>query len=238
MTIVPQLTAKSSDTNVLGALARSQGAKEQAVARQQNAQQPDNLQLPTHMRTQTDAKIPPHRNRAKAARVEDALKGFDKMARDELCQKWHVIYGCAPPVGVSRQLLTYSAAWDMQAKQLSAHSRQTRQLLHSEMERIVSIVNTVNDRAVNNKAETDNQDHLAQDKSQTGGSSGAASRVLPQRRQLMPGARLIRDWNGRSHVVDVVMGGYLYEGSIHRSLSAIARTITGAHWSGPRFFGL
>jgi len=52
------------------------------------------------------------------------------------------------------------------------------------------------------------------------------------------GARLVRVWNGHTNVVDVVEGGYLFEGKVHRSLSAIARKITKAHWSGPRFFGL
>ena len=55
---------------------------------------------------------------------------------------------------------------------------------------------------------------------------------------LWPGARLVREWNGVSHVVEVVEGGYVWNGRRHRSLSAIARAITGARWSGPRFFGL
>lgn len=52
------------------------------------------------------------------------------------------------------------------------------------------------------------------------------------------GARLVREWNGVSHVVDVLEDGYVWNGERHRSLSAIARAITGARWSGPRFFGL
>lgn len=55
---------------------------------------------------------------------------------------------------------------------------------------------------------------------------------------LRPGGRLIREWNGVTHVVDVVDDGFLWNGQRHASLSAIARTITGARWSGPRFFGL
>ena len=55
---------------------------------------------------------------------------------------------------------------------------------------------------------------------------------------LKAGGRLLREWNGVTHVVDVMPGGYLWQGQCHRSLSAIARAITGAHWSGPRFFGL
>lgn len=57
-------------------------------------------------------------------------------------------------------------------------------------------------------------------------------------RSLRPGGRFLREWNGVTHVVEVTADGYLWNGARHRSLSAIARTITGAHWSGPRFFGL
>ena len=52
------------------------------------------------------------------------------------------------------------------------------------------------------------------------------------------GARLIREWNGREYVVDVTDNGYTWNGKPWRSLSAIAREITGTKWSGPRFFGV
>ena len=55
---------------------------------------------------------------------------------------------------------------------------------------------------------------------------------------LKPGGRLLREWNGVTHVVDVTAEGYLWNAARYRSLSAVAREITGAHWSGPRFFGL
>jgi len=55
---------------------------------------------------------------------------------------------------------------------------------------------------------------------------------------LQPGARLLREWNRTTHVVDVLPDGFRWNGATHRSLSAIARAITGARWSGPRFFGL
>ena len=53
-----------------------------------------------------------------------------------------------------------------------------------------------------------------------------------------PGSRLVREWHGRTHTVEVTDHGYLYAGRQFRSLSEIAREITGARWSGPRFFGL
>lgn len=55
---------------------------------------------------------------------------------------------------------------------------------------------------------------------------------------LQPGGRLLRQWNGTTHVVDVAKDGDLWNGGRHKSLSAIARAITGTRWSGPRFFGL
>lgn len=55
---------------------------------------------------------------------------------------------------------------------------------------------------------------------------------------VKPGGRLIREWNGVTHVVDVVEGGFVWKGQRYASLSPIARAITGARWSGPRFFGL
>ena len=58
------------------------------------------------------------------------------------------------------------------------------------------------------------------------------------RRGLPPGTRLVRDWNGRTYVLTVTEDGIAYDGETFRSLSQVARRITGAHWSGPRFFGL
>lgn len=55
---------------------------------------------------------------------------------------------------------------------------------------------------------------------------------------LKPGARLVREWRGATHDVLVLDGGYEWNGRIWRSLSEIAREITGTRWSGPRFFGL
>jgi len=52
------------------------------------------------------------------------------------------------------------------------------------------------------------------------------------------GTVLVRQWRGHAHAVLVREGGFEYEGEHYRSLTVIAERITGAHWSGPRFFGL
>jgi hypothetical protein len=55
---------------------------------------------------------------------------------------------------------------------------------------------------------------------------------------LKTGTRLVREWRGVTHSVLVHADGFEWNGKRHRSLTIIAREITGAHWSGPRFFGL
>jgi hypothetical protein len=55
---------------------------------------------------------------------------------------------------------------------------------------------------------------------------------------LKTGTTLVRQWRGHTHAVFVRDNGFEYKGERYRSLSVIAKRITGAHWSGPRFFGL
>jgi hypothetical protein len=87
-------------------------------------------------------------------------------------------------------------------------------------------------------------------------SYGGAGRDLRRRLQILAGERekrgasfdpavvlktgttLVRQWRGHTHAVLVRDDGFEYEGQPYRSLSVIAKRITGAHWSGPRFFGL
>ena len=66
----------------------------------------------------------------------------------------------------------------------------------------------------------------------------ASSKARRPSPQTAAGTRYLREWNGVTHVVEKLANGYLWDGRIHTSLSAIAGAITGAHWSGPRFFGV
>ena len=57
-------------------------------------------------------------------------------------------------------------------------------------------------------------------------------------RKLQSGAILIREWGGTKHQVTVLESGVVFRGKRYRSLSEVARVITGSRWSGPLFFGL
>lgn len=52
------------------------------------------------------------------------------------------------------------------------------------------------------------------------------------------GTRLVREWNGGLYEVTVTLNGFEYDGRLYRSLSAIAKAITGTHWNGKLFFGV
>ncbi len=65
-----------------------------------------------------------------------------------------------------------------------------------------------------------------------------ACSAKPTREALPPGTRLVREWQGKTHHVSVSSKGFEHEGRTYRSLTAIARHITGTPWSGPLFFGL
>ena len=87
---------------------------------------------------------------------------------------------------------------------------------------------------------------LARDRERVGSvpGSSAARRRAVFRASFDPGivpktgTMLVRQWHGDAHAVLVREDGFEYEGQRYRSLTVIAERITGAHWSGPRFFGL
>lgn len=71
-----------------------------------------------------------------------------------------------------------------------------------------------------------------------GGNSDAGAPTLLRRGPILPGTRFVREWNGNTIAVTATEAGFEWDGESYRSLSEIARKVTGAHWSGPRFFGL
>ncbi len=138
------------------------------------------------------------------------------MTRDDLVVHWQRRWRRPPPKGISRRLLECNAAWLLQAEAKGGLTAATRRRLDAL-----------------GGAGRGNDDCAENDRRHP----GKVERTTP-RRKLRPGSRLVRQWQGRSHVVEVIEGGFTFEGRSYTSLTAIAREITGARWSGPRFFGL
>ncbi len=64
------------------------------------------------------------------------------------------------------------------------------------------------------------------------------NKPVKPKNNIRSGTRLIREWKGELHEVIVVADGYIHKGKSYKSLSQIARNITGSRWNGPAFFGL
>ncbi|MEZ5802347.1 MAG: DUF2924 domain-containing protein [Rhizobiaceae bacterium] len=155
-------------------------------------------------------------------RLEGEIAGLGDLSRDTLAQRWKQIHGCPPPRGIHADLLLRAATWHVQAKHLGGISGNTRRLLKIAMANAERNLAAKRDRAQGEP---------------TAGVNASQIETIALPRQLGIGTRLIREWNGRTYMVDITESGYLLDGKTYRSLSAIARHITGAHWSGPRFFG-
>lgn len=169
--------------------------------------------------------------------LEQEVAAVGGLSREELVGRWMRIHGCPPPKGIGRGLLERSAAWHLQAKRLGGLSPAARRALRANSRAETSRLG----RSTAAAAESATSDSTTM---QSGSANlengrrekamGAALPSLPLRR----GTRLMREWNGRMHVVEVTDQGLIFDGKAFRSLSAIARRITGVRWSGPRFFGL
>jgi hypothetical protein len=70
------------------------------------------------------------------------------------------------------------------------------------------------------------------------GTATEISPKKPQSRKAQTGTLLVREWQGNVHRVTMLDDGVSFNGKRYRSLSEVAREITGSRWSGPRFFGL
>lgn len=156
--------------------------------------------------------------------LEQKVAALGDLPRDQLVTLWRKSFGVDPPRGVHKGLLIRAAAYHLQQKHYGGPSGEAKRLLKLAVK---DLKKTIAAKAAQKEGD---------DMPVAAPTTKPADAI--QRRVILPGARLIRDWNGKSHVVDVVDNGFIYAGRRYRSLSKIAGEITGTSWSGPRFFGL
>lgn len=165
--------------------------------------------------------------------IQEKVAALGDLSRPDLVKLWTKHYGCPPPSGVRMPLLVRAVASHLQERQLGGLSSYAKRLLKVAMKQVGR------DAAAHRPV----GDMSAASAVATGESHFPSTSITDSRPDIirplpLPGARLIRDWNGRRYVVDVVDTGFVLDGKSYRSLSAIAFRITGTKWSGPRFFGL
>jgi hypothetical protein len=176
-------------------------------------------------------------------RLEREVAAIGNLSREKLVAAWIKAYRCPPPKGIKRPLLERAVAWHLQARRLGGLSPTARKALRDEpnprsnevagIRRVDRSEIGIGDTGQALRSATSPKPKDRYRKRLTKNPAQAQNPVL-----LRPGSRLMREWNGRMHVVDVVADGYVLDGKTYRSLSAVAKRITGAHWSGPRFFAL
>lgn len=141
------------------------------------------------------------------------MSGVDDLTRDECIDHWTKLHGKPPPKYTSMQFIQQALAYEAQVRKSGGQSVAVKKALRSAAK----------------SAGADRE----------GGNRCASSTDLRRSTlSLRSGMHLVREWNGRTYQVEVLDKGFRLDGRTYRSLSAVARKITGAHWSGPRFFGL
>ncbi len=137
------------------------------------------------------------------------LADLDGLDVKALREQWRTLYGTEPPATCKRKHLVRRLAYRVQELAFGGLADETKARLRQ-----------------------------IADENPLGGVRRRRGRRVRQRNVPVAGTRLIREWHGRRYEVTVLRDGFEFEGRRFRSLSAVARTITGAHHSGPRFFGL
>ena len=187
-------------------------------------------------------------------RIEKEVAKLGDLPYADLTDLWMRAHGCRPPRGIKRRLLERSAAFELQTKAFGGLPATARKALRTAM-RLVEAKRHRRETGAESAARDGHASAIELDQFKRTGTpecgagspaeqhalistSSVIKRPAAERVPLLTGSRLLREWNGRQHFVDVGEDAFTFDGKSYRSLSAIAKKITGAQWSGPRFFGL
>ena len=164
------------------------------------------------------------RSARQAARLDAALSGLEVADLETLRVRWHALTGRAAPATFRTALLRAAVAYKLQERIQGGLKASTHRLLH----RVADAADPARRHGSNQNATPTSP-----------GIPSPASRCTPSPSpRIKPGTRLLRTWQGTTHEVLVGDSEVTYRGQAYRSLSEVARLITGQRWSGPLFFGL
>lgn len=158
------------------------------------------------------------------------------MGWDGLRDLWRKLHRKPPPKGLAGELLVRALAWRIQCERHGGLARGVEQRLARAAREVMR--NAMRDEDCPVGAPETGEGADGSVASVRAASSSSPSPSAPVRRTLRPGTRLVRAWQGQVHEVTVLPQGFLWDGKTHRSLSVIARVITGTSWNGWLFFGV
>ena len=179
--------------------------------------------------------------KAEAAKADIAM--LETMIHDSLKEHWLNVFGVSAPHNLSRRLLIHALAYELQVRAGGGLKKAAKQMLADAVTATCPPLTQSGGASADVEGASSITSHL-NDESASDNYPAAGHAPQPPIRSyppaiiLSPGTRLMREWHGVVHVVDVVEGGFMWNGKVHGSLSAIARAITGVRWNGLTFFGL
>jgi hypothetical protein len=167
-------------------------------------------------------------------RSADIITKISANGRLRLVDEWQKAFGSTPAKNTSSSILIRIITYEYQCKTYGGLSAASKRTLRT------TLGSSDNARSSNAASCLTNADSKLDRLFTPPTSQGSQSTNLPpiQSPLLSTGTQLVREWNGRPYRIEVTEAGFVLDGKCYSSLSAIAKKITGAHWSGPRFFGL
>jgi Protein of unknown function (DUF2924) len=172
------------------------------------------------------------------ATLDDEIGRLDGLPVFELRTLWRRLWKQPPPMRLSRDMLIRGLAWKLQEVAIGGIGK-------ADLRKLAPLAKSAAAERQARNGDSDADDNCATDKHASVDGGSNATNLIRQLSNpsasaitLRKGNRLVREWNGTTHTVLVLASGFEWQGRQYRSLSQIAETITGAHWSGPRFFGL
>jgi Protein of unknown function (DUF2924) len=156
---------------------------------------------------------------------DEEIDRLDGLSSFELRTQWRRRWKQPPPMRLSKDILIRGLAWKLQEAVLGGLGK-------PEQRKLAALAKAADKQRAAESSEYSAATGLA------GANKAATAAPAISAMILREGNRLVREWNGTTHTVLVLATGFEWQERQYRSLSQIAEAITGAHWSGPRFFGL
>ena len=163
-----------------------------------------------------------------------SLAELPHLPRAQMVELWIKHLGRPPPKSASTPLLLRAVAYAVQEQQFGGLKRQELRLLHKTAQPGEVRANV--QKAPNSKMREGHKPSPSNGEPRSMQRPSHNPKTV--RIALRPGTRLLREWQGKSYSVDVRADGFAWNGIVYRSLSGVALAITGARWSGNRFFRL
>jgi len=143
--------------------------------------------------------------------MQETIEQLQQLSREELIKKWKKLFKTNSPQHVKKEFLIKHIVWELQAKKQGGYSAQTQKQLDKLADKIA-------------KKEDIKEEEI--------------NKPCRQNSEIKTGTKLIREYKGEKHEVIALEKGFEYRDKQYKSLSAIAREITGTQWNGKVFFGV